>query len=230
MLKVDELLRLSGRTAASLRRRGLRTTCEAVLATIGDYRFDVRYGTDTRETVSLGTLDIRSDNRRRAVDYSATKPRIFGRFMTLLRPDCAGTFVDLGCGKGRVLLLAANFGYRKVVGVEFSPELCRIARSNVAAYRQRTNASTEFDVFEADVCRYRMRDDETVYFLFHPFDAVVMRIVLDNLEASFQRRPRMMSLLYYNPVCAGVLEQGSLFRKVAEARYAWVEAWLYRTQ
>ena len=230
MHTADELLRLSRQTAISLRRRGVRTTCEAVLATVGHYWFDVRYGTDTRETVPLRTLDIASDNRRRGVDYSATKPRVFTRFLALLQPDRTGTFVDLGCGKGRVLLLAAKFGYRKVVGVEFSPQLCRIARSNVSAYWRKTHAATEFEILETDVCGYQMRDDETVYFLFNPFDAVVMRIVRENLEASFHRRPRTISLLYYNPVCARVLEQGSLFRKVMEARYAGAEAWVYRTQ
>jgi SAM-dependent methyltransferase len=154
------------------------------------------------------------------VDYSATKPRVFANFLARTPVDRRGTFVDLGCGKGRVLLLAAEHGFRKVVGVEFSPELCRIARSNIATYRRRRDSPTSFEIQESDVTQFSMRDDEAFFFLFNPFDVVVMNAVLDRLEASLRRAPRRAALLYYNPTCAEIMSQRSIFQKSADLTYA----------
>jgi SAM-dependent methyltransferase len=224
---LSEIARAARRTAESLRSRGTRATGQAVLAAIGDYAFDVRFGTDTRRSVSLSTLRIASDNRRHGVDYSATKPRVFAKFLARTPVDRGGTFVDLGCGKGRVLLLAAEHGFRSVVGVEFSPELCAIARNNIARYRQRRGSATSFDVQESDVTRFAMRDDEVVYFLFNPFDAVVMNAVLERIETSLRRAPRRAALLYYNPTCAEIMGRRSAFRKTADLSYAGAVASVY---
>jgi SAM-dependent methyltransferase len=229
-MPVKKVLGLCKRAAVSLRARGLRTTVEAMIATLGHYWFDVRYGTDTSEPVRLAGLLISSPNKARGVDYSATKPRVFARFMKPVRAPPGSVFVDLGCGKGRVLLLAANHGFKSVVGVEFSPELCRTARSNIAAYRRLISPSTEFEIIEGDVSDYQMRDDETVFFLFNPFDAMVMTAVLDKIEASCQRNPRPIWLIYYNPVCRDVVERRSTFRTVSEVKYAGSQAWIYTTQ
>jgi SAM-dependent methyltransferase len=227
MRLLSEIAHAARRTAESLRSRGTRATAQAVLAAMGDYTFDLRFGTDTRRSVSLSSLHIGSDNRRHGVDYSATKPRVFAKFLARTPVDRRGTFVDLGCGKGRVLLLAAEHGFRNVVGVEFSPELCRIARNNIAAYCQRRGSATAFDVQEADVTRFAMRDDEVVFFLFNPFDAVVMNAVLDRIDASLRRAPRRVALLYYNPACAEMMTQRSVFRKTADLTYAGAVASVY---
>jgi SAM-dependent methyltransferase len=50
------------------------------------------------------------------------------------------TFVDIGCGKGRALFIAAEFPFRRIVGAELAVELAQIARANVAlnpAWRER---------------------------------------------------------------------------------------------
>jgi SAM-dependent methyltransferase len=227
MRLVSEITRAARRTAESLRSRGTRATTQAVLAAVGDYTFDWRFGTDTRRSVSLSTLQINSDNRRHGVDYSATKPRVFAKFLARTPVDRSGTFVDLGCGKGRVLLLAAEHGFRRAVGVEFSPELCRVARSNIAAYCRRRRSATSFAVQESDVTRFSMRDDEAFFFLFNPFDLVVMKAVLDRLEASLRRAPRRAALLYYNPICAEIMSQRSIFRKTADLTYAGAVASVY---
>ena len=99
-----------------------------MIAGVGHFWFDLRYGTDTCDPLRLSDLRISSPNKGYGVDYSATKPRVFARFMKLVPLLPASVFVDFGCGKGRVMLLAARHGFKRVIGVEFSPELCQAAR------------------------------------------------------------------------------------------------------
>lgn len=227
MTWVSEMRHLARRAVASLRTRGLRTTAEAVIATLGSYWFDVRYGTNTAGVVRLAALQIISPNRSRGVAYSPTNPQVFARLIRQVDGTHPGVFIDLGCGKGRVLLLAANHGFDRVVGVEFSPELCRTARSNIAAYLRRTGSAIRFEVIEADVTDYRMVDDESVLFLYNPFDAIVMNAVLDEIQNSYRRHPRTMWLIYYNPVYRDVVERRREFQLTGVVNYAGGEGRVY---
>lgn len=98
--------------------------------------FDRRFGIDTTGTIDLNSLQIQSDNWFYGRHYSPTPsdavPRIIGD-LPIRHEDFV--FVDLGSGKGRVLLLASEFPFKKVIGVEFSPELHAIAEQNIRSYR-----------------------------------------------------------------------------------------------
>jgi len=74
-------------------------------------------------------------NRRHAVSYQPTKARPFQDLLRRLDLPAGGTFVDVGSGKGRVLLLAARHPFKRVVGIEFSPSLCEQARRNIEIFR-----------------------------------------------------------------------------------------------
>jgi SAM-dependent methyltransferase len=124
-------------------------------------------------------------------------------------------FVDLGSGKGKTLLMAAGYGFKRVVGVEFSPELCEIAKSNWSIYRQGSETDPAFEIVNTDVVDYAVKDDENVFFMFHPFDDVVMDKVIQNVEASHERAPRKIWIIYYNPVFQDLLEGRGTFRRVS---------------
>jgi hypothetical protein len=113
--------------------------------------------------------------------------------------------------------MASNYGFRRVIGVEFSPALCRIARSNLLVYRQKRPASTSpVIVTESDAAEYRFMDAETVLFLFNPFGAVIVEAVLDHLQESLRRRPRKVWIIYHNPVFADLIEKRGFTPLVSE--------------
>jgi SAM-dependent methyltransferase len=66
--------------------------------------------------------------------YSASQPSIIRRALATIPDPQNCHFLDLGCGKGRPLLVATEFRFAAIIGVELSPTLSRIARRNADVY------------------------------------------------------------------------------------------------
>jgi predicted RNA methylase len=133
--------------------------------------------------------------------------------MSRLKLPRDGVFVDLGSGKGRALMLAAKYGFRKVIGIEFSGALCAVARDNLQKFKQKFSTPSEVEVIESDVTKYQLRDDETVFFMLDPFNAPVLTQVLANIKASVERRPRTIWLIYSVPREQHIVDQAGLFTR-----------------
>ena len=200
----------------SLKRRGVKKTISVLLALIMDFYFDIKYGTDTKSWVKLGNLDIASDNKERGVMYQPTLVLPLKKLFGQLTVPKDSILVDLGCGKGRVLLIASEFGFRELRGVEFSPELCKIAIKNCSIYKEKTKSSAGFRILESDVVNYDARDDETFFFMFNPFDAIVLKQVLDKIAASLLARQRRIWIIYRNPVHNDIVEEHGTFTRFGE--------------
>jgi SAM-dependent methyltransferase len=122
----------------------------------------------------------------------------------------------VGCGKGRALLFAAKSGYSTARGVEYASELCAASQRNCAAYRSRTGSSTRFEIVQADAAVYPFAGDESVVFLYNPFNEIILRPMLANLAASLRARPRGLLLAYYRPVWRAVIDRHPDFRILDE--------------
>ncbi|MEA2331148.1 MAG: hypothetical protein QOH58_1286 [Thermoleophilaceae bacterium] len=107
-------------------------------------------------------------------------------------------FLDLGSGKGRVVLLAARYPFAKVIGVEISEELNAIARRNLATTRQRPRCR-QVELVTADVLEYEIPAEVTVVYIYNPFRGATFDAVMANLIASVDRHPRTVRLIYLNP-------------------------------
>jgi len=190
----------------ALRTVGVTRTVGHVWGTLRDYTFDWKYGTDTAAWASLADLTIDSQNSPKGVDYHPTRIKPFYKvFQTLNLPSQAG-FVDFGCGKGRTLTMAADLGFSRVVGVEFSKALCEIARRNLAIYQQTNNAVAEVSVVESDAVDYEIDPADQIFYFFHPFDESVLRKVMENICRSLDRCPRKIWIVYYEPVHHKIIE------------------------
>jgi SAM-dependent methyltransferase len=205
----------------SLRRHGIGVTLFKLHIVLVDHWFDIRYRTDTCSWALLEDLDIKSDNRNRGVRYEPARVVLLRRMFTAMRPMIApdSVVVDLGAGKGRVLLVASQFGYKAARGVEFAPELCQIARDNCARYVRATGTSTEFQIVESDVVDYAINADENVFVMFNPFDDVVLNRVLDNIDASLERNPRRIFIGYYSPAFSETIARHSNLVSVMDVHY-----------
>jgi hypothetical protein len=207
-------------TMAELGVRGsldrLLTKAEVLSYDVQDRWFDLEHGTDTAQHVQLADLDIRSENRQRGGRYAPTPTRDFKKLMNTLDFPRGSVFVDLGSGKGKTLMMAAEFGFKRVVGVEFSPELCDDAKRNWSIYRHGVGAAPDFEIANSDVLDYEIKGDENVFFMFNPFDDVVMSKFIRNLNASLEKQPRRVWIIYYNPVCQDILEDEGRFQRIAK--------------
>jgi SAM-dependent methyltransferase len=199
----------------AIRRRGWRGTAGLAISKLYDALFDLRYGTDTVSWQEVASLTGTVGDLAHALHYQPTDVIPLQKLLRLLDLEPGRVLVDFGSGKGRVLMVAAPFGFRALRGVEFSAGLCDIARRNIERYRARTPWHVDFEVIHGDASEYPVRDDEDVFFLFNPFDDHVLRRVMENISCSFQAAPRPMLLLYRNPVYETCVTEHSPFEKVA---------------
>lgn len=195
----------------SLKRFGFTQTGLIMWSVIVDARFDSKYGTDTARRIPRTEIETTSENIVHCVNYGASKELPFRKLMERLKLPRDGVFVDLGSGKGRALMLAAKYGFRKVVGIEFSGALCAVARDNLEKFTRKVSTSSAVEVIESDVTKYQLRDDETVFFMLDPFNAPVLTQVLENIRESVQRVPRTIWLIYSVPREQNIIEQAGLF-------------------
>ena len=209
----------------SLRERGLwgtlRRATEHLTQTQAADDFDVRNGTDTSGIVPLWKLSISSPNARFGGRYHASEEWEIAGALSVLHEDLSAfTFVDLGCGKGRSLLIAARMGFKRVVGVEFAAELAAVARKNI----QRMGVSNAV-VIDADAAEFSLPRGNVVAFLFNPFRNAVVQKVVANLE---QPRVGKLYVVYSNPVCAGAVDASQVLQRVGSAPARWLPTIIWK--
>lgn len=185
--------------------------------------FDAEHGTDTSglvwgEDLSRGTRSrwTRGPALWSTAYYAIAPPVLESALHLLDREGIAWddfTFVDLGSGKGRALLLASGRAFRGIVGVELSSELHAVADANVRRFRAPWQLCRSVEVWQGDAARIELPATPLVLFLYHPFLAPVFRRLLVNLRRSLVQRPREVWLLYVNPACDRELLGSGLFTK-----------------
>lgn len=191
--------------------RGLSRTLTVGLSYAEDYLFDWRHGTDTIRRVEVGTLDFEASTKAQAKTYGATKARPFLHLMRLLDLPKDATFVDIGSGKGRVLMLACQAGFKRIVGIDFSPQLCEIAQRNLATFRKRTPVGAEVQILKLDATDYEFSADQQIFFMFDPFLPEVVTQVIKNLGRSIERHPRKCWLIYLAPKYHAAIAETKVF-------------------
>jgi SAM-dependent methyltransferase len=125
-------------------------------------------------------------------------------------------FLDVGAGKGRAMLLASQFPFRRVEGIELSPTLTRIAKRNIALWEKHPASEllAPIALQEADATRYPLPACACLAFLFHPFELPVLKRFLAHVERSLERRPHPFDLIYANTEHDAWLDRHPAFTRV----------------
>ena len=181
-----------------------------------DAFFDWRHGVETTAPVALSELtDVDPSIAAHAVHYEATSVAKFRRAMGVLAPRYASrSFIDLGSGKGRVLLLAALRPFRRVIGVEISPALHAQAQANAAAFARHHPRACAVECVCADASEYELPEGDLVVFLYNPFNATLLDKACSRMLASIALNPRELDLVYVNPVHFEVIERTGRFERL----------------
>jgi len=178
------------------------------------HHFDKLYGVETSSRASLADLEIDSSRVAYGVNYSPITPGRFKAAMDSLRIEHNKfDFIDLGSGKGRALLLAAELPFQKIVGVEFSSQLHQTALRNIARFTGPQQCSRISSVL-ADAAEYDFPNRPLVVFLYNPFVGKVMVRVLSNLERSLRDCPREAFVVYVNPIMHDELKNSSYLKEI----------------
>jgi hypothetical protein len=177
--------------------------------------WDRRRGVETESHVELKDLEFDSPSRAYALGYIPTSHWSFRAVVSSLRdlgvrpPEF--TLVDLGCGKGRVLLMAVEAGFCAAIGVEFAPEVAGIAAENLRSYRGRRPAAS---VHCGDAATFPIPPGPVVLFIANPFKGPVLEAVAENIRRSFAAHPRDTYVVYTFPQADSPFARGAPFALV----------------
>ncbi len=160
-------------------------------------RWDRDHGVDTAGSIQLHALTVTGPNRDFGNESVCTSPQSFDFMMQSLPRNLARyTFVDIGAGKSRTLLLASRYNFAKIVGVEFAKELAACARRNIASFHCERQSCRDLTVVEADATQFDFPDTPLVLFFYNPFSQNVFDAVLKNIVASLRTHKRDCYIVY----------------------------------
>jgi len=182
--------------------------------------FDLEHGVRTSGLVAGRHLLAGHRHDRYATAYYAIAPSVFQGILIRwrrLRPLAhidEFTFIDAGAGMGRAMLLAAEYPFRAVIGVELNPMLARIGRRNMALWRAAGRARAPIRMLCRDVAEFDLPPGPCVALLFNPFGGPVLRRMLSRWNRSLTHRPGQLDILYVNNEQESVLEKQTGFRRL----------------
>lgn len=156
-----------------------------------------KYGIDTTGADELKALEKKGIDISHATIYMPATYDLLEEIFSILRPNKNSHFLDIGCGKGRVMCVAAHYHFKKITGIDFSKKLCDAANKNLLATQQQL-PYLNFSVINSDAFYYEIPTDVDYIFLFNPFDDVIMSGVVNNILQSHWKKPRKITLIYLN--------------------------------
>ncbi|MEO5942070.1 MAG: class I SAM-dependent methyltransferase [Ferruginibacter sp.] len=161
----------------------------------GEKKYDIQTtGADELKQLSKKDIDI-----SHATIYMPASYDLLENIFTEANFNSFHHFVDIGCGKGRALCVAAHFGVKKITGIDFSKEFCVAANENLQKTKDEI-PNLNYTVINNDAFYFEIPDDADCIFMFNPFDETIMSGVINNINKSLKRNPRKITVIYLNPL------------------------------
>lgn len=178
--------------------------------------FDAEFGIDTAKIREIGTLDLDAQSARHAVRYQASPADLVRGAIESLNVDPSDmVFVDFGSGKGRVLIIAASFAFKAVVGVELSRELHQIALDNI----RRLPRSADRERISLNCCNvldFELPTSNLVCYLYNPFGPAVLEPLLERLRTHAERHGRRLFIIYMDPRHRAIFDKLGAFTTIVD--------------
>jgi SAM-dependent methyltransferase len=185
------------------------------LAELSRDGFDAAHGTDTAGILAgreLGPCVTRAGHL--VIPYETTSEAAIRMALDSLSVDFSRwVFVDLGCGKGKPLMVASSYPFRRLVGVDISPACIAVARRNIARYGPRRIDPARVELRVQDAADFAFPAEPLVVYLYNPFPGAVLERVVANLEASLRKSPRQAAVVYVNPHALSALRRCESFER-----------------
>jgi SAM-dependent methyltransferase len=179
----------------------------------GDIDFDFEHGVNT--TWAQPSLAVRLREVFTRGKYQPSEPGLFHQILDELQVSFERfTFVDLGSGKGRTLLMASDYPFRRIIGAEIIPELHAVAQENIRRYHSDRQKCFTLEAWMGDAREFPFPSEPTVVYLFNPFPADILGEMLERLRLSLRERPREMYVIYHNLVHEEMFRQATWLQPI----------------
>jgi SAM-dependent methyltransferase len=164
-----------------------------------EIRGERKYKINTTSYSKLSKYKLVQNNLKHATEYMPVNYLILEQlFMKLPADAFTARFLDIGCGKGRALCVAIHNGFNKVTGIDFAEELIEEATKNLQLTKQ-LFPTTHYNLLWHDITTFEIEPDTSTFFLFNPFDEVLMKTTVEKIAHSLQLHPRPVYILYASP-------------------------------
>jgi SAM-dependent methyltransferase len=194
---------VAARGVAETLRRALRKVYRTMNPSWDKHPFDREHGTDTSSFILANALSSEHENAKFITAYYGTHPSLFRGVIdawrkTLTVPLESYSFFDIGCGKGRVLLMASEFPFQSVVGIDLYESLIETAQQNIRLWLQRPRATDRIEARLDDALTLEFESGPLVLYLYHPFETNIMTTFVERLRDVAQMRVEPVDLIYMN--------------------------------
>ncbi len=158
-----------------------------------------KYRINTTGADELNKLEEMGIDLTHATIYMPVSYYLMEEILQKVPTSSKNHFLDMGCGKGRALCVAAQHGFKKVTGIDLSKDLCTIAVENCIKTKEKIS-NLQFNIINNDAFYFEIPDDVDCIFLFNPFDEIIMSAVVNNIFESLDNNPRKIRIIYVNPL------------------------------
>jgi predicted RNA methylase len=180
----------------------------AIFITWHEIKRGPKYNINTIKPESLDALTIADGDKSKSSPYEALNyfilENLLENFCKLFPRE--KSLIDVGSGKGRVMVAAAHYGFKNIIGVDFAKELCAAAERNINKIKTQF-PDTTFNIYCKDILNYAINADDKVFFLFNPFNKEVMEKFLEKIDRSVKEHRRTIYFIYANPQQKEILIQ-----------------------
>jgi SAM-dependent methyltransferase len=164
-----------------------------------EIRGEKKFGVDTSKPLELTQLTIANGDISHSSRYEAVNFYILEALLKRLCEICDDrSFTDLGCGKGRAMVVAAHYGFITIKGVDFAQEVCSIAEQHMQKISS-LFPQMEYRVLCKNVLEYDIQPNESVFFMFNPFSDDTIAMFMEKVNVSIEQHPRPVYFLYVSP-------------------------------
>ncbi len=176
--------------------------------------FDIAYNTTTSGFLPPWLLRSGTTTDAHTTAYAGCQPSCLRRaLMVIPQPeDC--TFVDFGCGKGRALIVATEFAFRRILGIELAPGLVTAARHNAQIVEKQYPQRTKIEVVQGDATAVPFPEGKLAIFLYHSFGPELVARMLSRISEAVVGGERTIFLIYENPVYGALVDAIQNFTRV----------------
>lgn len=190
------MLTLSRKVIAYQREFGVARTVKHAVHRLAEEWYERRLGIRSADYIQLSELGIHDT---RCKPYAPAEHRTLRRIMNslVIRPG-EDVFIDFGSGMGRVVVVAATYPFKRVMGIEIAPQLDIVARENVRRAKPHLRCH-DVELIATDANTFALPHDVTVIFIYNSFVGQILSNVLDNIRRSIDEAPRRVTLVYANP-------------------------------
>lgn len=186
--------------------------------------FDHVHRVDTGGLLYPDQLNSGHQNDMHSAGYYATAPSLFRGAVALWQATLDSTrhttgdytLIDIGCGKGRVLMLASEYPFRRIVGVELHPELAAVAQANLRRWLRREHRCRDVVAIHADALAAPISEGPVLLYLFNSFEQQMVISLLERLTEISRQRSAPIDLIYIHPEFDALVRQTPCMQLLAD--------------